>query len=324
MKAVLPYLLGLVVATLFVVAPPWLSAYGQSVLVVFTINVILVCGYRLITMTGNWSFAHVAFMGIGGYVLAIATTAASAWSFWIALLAAPLAGGLAALILTYPVLRTRQHYFFLITFAAGEAINQCFIKLVGITGGTSGIAFIPRPSSIGGLDFSLASHYEILVVLVAVVACGAIFALDRSSFGNTTTAVAENENLSESLGIDTFRYRAACFIGSGVVAGISGALLAGFNGILNPQDFGAGVMFKVVAAAIIGGSQTFYGPILGLICLTILEELSRNQAEFIPLLWGIAVVAVLLASPGGLEDLFRGRRAREVPFLRMFLGGDAR
>ena len=109
LKNLLPYLFGLVIALALLLAPRWLSPYGQSVLVTFTINMILVCGYRLIAMTGSWSFAHVALMGIGGYVLAIATTAASPWSFWSALAAAPAAGGIAAAILAYPVLRTRQH-----------------------------------------------------------------------------------------------------------------------------------------------------------------------------------------------------------------------
>ena len=128
-------------------------------------------------------------------------------------------------------------------------------------------------------------------------------------------AICANEDLSESIGINTQGFRILAFVAGAVVAGVAGVLFAGYNGIINPPDFGPGVMFKVVAAAIIGGTATFYGPLLGLFCLSALEEASRNQAELIPLLWGVSVVGVLLISPGGLEALFDRRlRGRASPF----------
>ncbi|SNB52657.1 amino acid/amide ABC transporter membrane protein 2, HAAT family [Arboricoccus pini] len=304
-------LIGVVVTILglmaLCVAPSFLNDYGRSVLVIFMINAILVMSYRLITTTGGWSFAHVAFMGLSAYTMALMTTATPPWSFWLALLAGPCVAGAVALALAFPVLRTRQHYFFLITFAASEAINQCFVQFDTITGGPNGIAFIPRPGSLLGLNLSEPARYYELVLCLAVVLGLILYLIDRSKIGAIMRAVAGNEDLSESIGINTQGFRILAFVVGAGIAGVAGVLFAAYNGIINPPDFGPGVMFKIVAAAIVGGTSTFYGPLLGLLCLTVLEEASRNQAELIPLLWGVTVVAVLLLSPGGLETLIDRR-----------------
>jgi branched-chain amino acid transport system permease protein len=290
-----------VVLPLLIALPHALSVYWQSVLVLFTINAILLMGYRVITTMGGWSFAHISTAGLGAYTTAILMTLETPWSFWATLFLGALIAGAFAFLIAYPVLRTRHYYFFLSTFAAGEALRQCYVQFSGITGGSYGISFIPRPESILGIDFGTSTGFYYLALALAVVIGLVLYRFDLSRIGRTIKAVAANEELSESIGINTWALRTLPFVMGSVVAGFGGVLYGNFNGAINPLDFGSVLMFKLVAAAIVGGVTTFFGPLLGLLYLTTLEEVFRNWAQWVPLLWGVSVLAVILLSGGGLE-----------------------
>ncbi|WP_323688337.1 branched-chain amino acid ABC transporter permease [Rhizobium sp. AN69] len=275
--------------------------YAKQVLILFMINLMLVTSYRLITTMGGWSFAHIAFAALGAYTMALLTTSLGL-SFWIAIFAGVLVAAAAALLLAYPLLRTRQYNFFLATFAASAAIQQSLIQFSSLTGGTNGIAFILRPSSFLGLSFEGNIGFFVLVFILTVAVTIALLTLDRSQFGRTIRAVAMNEQLSESLGISDWGYRTLAFVTGSAIAGLAGVLLGNFNAIVNPSDFGPSFMFKIAAAVIVGGTTTFSGPILGLIFLTAIEEIFRGSAQYIPFFWGLSVILIILFSRGGIED----------------------
>ena len=240
------------------------------------------------------------------------TTLETPWSFWATFFLGALIAGAFAMIIAYPVLRTRHYYFFLSTFAAGEALRQCYVQFSGITGGTYGISFIPRPEPLLGMDFGNSVGFYYLALALAVVVGLLLYRFDLSRLGHTIKAVAANEELSESIGINTWALRTLPFVMGSVVAGFSGVLYANFNGLINPLDFSAVLMFKLVAAAIVGGVATFWGPLVGLLYLTVLEEVFRDFTQWIPLLWGVSVLGVILLAEGGLEMVIIriGRRAR--------------
>lgn len=295
----------IVLAMLVIFAPPVLSSYWQSVLVLFFISAISLIGYRFITLMGGWSFAHVAIMGLGAYAMALLVTGLGPEAFWLSLIIGPIIAGGFALLIAFPVLRTRQYYFFLSTFAAGEALRQCFIQFSPITGGTYGIAFIARPPELLGLNFAQTLPYYYLVLLIFVAVSFGLFRLERSRTGNTIKAVAENEQLAESIGINSWGHRTLAFVLGSAVAGLAGVLMGNFNGIINPLDFRSVAMFKVVAAVIVGGRKSPFGCLAGLLVLTALEELFRSYGEIIPLLWGICVILILLFSRDGLEGIWQ-------------------
>jgi branched-chain amino acid transport system permease protein len=294
-------ILGAAFAALFL--PFLLSTYDKEILVLFVINVMLVLGYRTITTMGGWSFAHTAIMGLGSYTMAILTQEEFGVSFWLTLPLAAVAAGIFSALLSYPVLRTRGFYFFLSTFAAGEALRQSYKQFTGITGGTYGISFIPRPESILGVSFESTISYYYLVLIFTIVIAIMLIMFNGSRFGRTITAVAQNEELSLSIGINTRRYRMIAFVLGSAIAGVAGVFFANFNGIINPADFGSSLMFKVIAAAIVGGVRTIWGPILGLFYLTMLEELFFSYADWVPLLWGVSVIGILIFAPNGLESI---------------------
>ena len=290
-------LLGIVIILPFV-----LPRYLQDTLVLFMVSAILVMSYRLITTMGGWSFAHIAMMAVGAYTMAMLTTAYAEISFWLTIPLGGLVACIVAFAISYPILRTKQFYFFLSTFAAGEAIRQSFIQFKGTFGGIEGIPFIDPPDPIYGFSFYDTTNYYFLVLAFALI-CGAImYTFDRSRVGRTIKAVAANENLSKAVGMNTWRYKALAFCLGSFFAGVAGVFFSNYNGFVAPTDYTTAFMFKIIAAVIIGGSRTFWGPLLGLLVLTIIQELLRDLYQIVPLIWGSIIIFTMLFLPQGLES----------------------
>ena len=307
------------------ILPYFTTTYYKTVIVLFVINTILVMSYRMITTMGGWSFSHIAITGLGAYTMAILTQESIGWTVWQTLpVAVFIAGGFAALI-SFPVLRTHGFYFFLSTFAAGEALRQSFQQFPQLTGGLSGIAFIPQPTPILGVSFETVENYYLLCLAIAVLSGILFVLLDRSRIGRTIRAVASNEELSLSIGISARFYRALAFVIGSMVAAVGGVLFASFNGLINPVDFGINFMFKILSAAIIGGVTTIWGPILGLLYITIIEEVLRDSEKYIPLFYGISVIAILIFAENGLEGVVISlvRRLRRSNGAKQALKDDA-
>ncbi|MBE7183274.1 MAG: ABC transporter permease [Methylobacterium mesophilicum] len=287
------------------VAYPFVSSsYYVGVGILFLINVILVISYRTITTMGGWSFAHITMLAIGAYTTALLQTLFGV-SFWLIL---PIAGAIAALtaaIIAFPVMRTRQFYFFLSTFAAGEAIRQCFIQFKEPFGGIEGIPFLSPPEGFLGISFFSTTNYYLLVLLIAAICSGLLYLFDISRTGRTIQAMAENENLSMAVGVDVWALKTLAFCVGSFFAGVAGALFAAYNGFVAPTDYTAQFMFKIIAAVIIGGNRTFWGPIIGLLVLTLMEQALRGAAQLVPLIWGMAIILTVLFIPGGLERLMQ-------------------
>ena len=286
----------LIILIPFGIAPLIATSYFQGVLVLLALNAILVTSFRLITTMGGWSFAHVATMGIGAYSVAILSGEVYAIPVTATIGIGIIGAMVFGFVVSIPVLRTRQYYFFLATFAAGEALRQSFLQFKEITGGATGIAFIPRPE---GLDGTVQYYYFVLGIWFVLSIVLKIF--DKSKAGLSVKAVGLNEDLAVSLGINAWGNRSLVFvIGSGG-AGLVGGLLASYNGVVSPADFSSTLMFKVVASAIVGGTTTFTGPLIGLLYLTTIEEIFRSLPQMVPMIWGVSVVVVLLFAPSGID-----------------------
>jgi branched-chain amino acid transport system permease protein len=297
--------LGGVIAICVIAVPILVSGYWKDVFVILVINMILVVSYRLITTMGGWSFAHVVMMGLGGYASALLTTKFLRFSFWTALPLSGIAAAAFALLITYPVLRTRGFYFFLSTFAAGEALRQSFIRLKWPFGGIEGISFIKRPAPLLGIDFENQLSYYYLALGIAIV-CGAVmFRFSKSRIGVVVKAVSSNQGLCEAVGVNTWGYKAMTFIVGSIFSGVAGSLFVHYNGFVAPTDYTSIYMFKIVASAILGGTTTFVGPIVGLIFLTLVQEIFRDLLEWLPLVYGAIIISVLLFLPKGIEGVFK-------------------
>ena len=276
------------------------SPYYIGVGILSLINLILVTSYRTVTTMGGWSFAHITMMALGAYTMALLQTLYGL-SFLLILPISGTVAAVAALIIAVPVMRTRQFYFFLSTFAAGEAIRQCFIQFRGVFGGIEGIPFLSPPEGFLGISFYDTSSYYLMTLVLCLAFGGQLYLFDVSRTGRTVKAMAENENLSSAVGINTWAMKTLVFCIGSFFAGCAGALFAGYNGFVAPTDYTSQFMFKIIAAVIIGGNRTFWGPVIGLIVLTGIEEALTDADQWVPMLWGMIIILTVLFLPGGLE-----------------------
>ena len=284
------------------VAPFTVGTYSVEVFILFLINLILVSSYRILTTTGDWSLSHVVMMGVGAY----ATALLSKWWGLPIYLTVPLSAVVAAgvgLIVVTPLLRTKGFGFFIASFALGELIRLCWVKFRDPFGGPRGMIGIPS-GELWSIDLFEPIPYYFFVLAVTAVSLVIIYRLDRSRIGKTFKAIYTDEGLAESLGINVQRYRALAFSAGTFFAGIAGSLLAHRLGAIDPKNFDVNAMVYLIIWVVVGGTSTFWGPIIGLTVMTLVFEWTRPLLEWRPLLFGGILIIFLVFQPAGLEGLF--------------------
>ena len=291
------------------VLPHLLSFSQKEVAVFLVINVLVVVSYRLLTLTGEWSLAHVVIVGVGAYA---STLLAKRLGVPVppAMLLGALTAALCAYVLSFPLFRMKAFYFLIGSFAAGEVIRLCWKRLREPFGGPKGIKLIPSVPDleVGGFQVAFFDpvNYYYLCLIVVSLALLILYRLERSRIGLTFHAIHWQDRLAESVGVDTRRYRTLAFVIASFFAGLAGALTAHYLGTVNPNQFDVETMVYVLVWVIVGGTVTIYGPILGVVALTIvneivLRELGVDQAR--PLIYGAILLASILFLPDGLESL---------------------
>jgi branched-chain amino acid transport system permease protein len=273
----------------------------------------------LLTLTGEWSLGHVVIMGVGAYASALLTKELGVY-VPVSILLGGIISALLAVVLSFPLFRMKGFYFLIGSFAAGEIIRLLWKRFRDPFGGAKGIKGIdPMPDfSIGIYDFDFfepVSYYYLSVVIVA--AClWILWRIERSPVGLTFHAVHWQDKLAEASGVNLRAYRTLAFAIASGFAGISGGLLAHYIGTINPNSFDVEVMVFVLTWAIVGGTSTFYGPILGCIVLTVLNEIVLRELGFEqmrPLIYGAIMILSILFMPKGLESVVQkifSRRAK--------------
>lgn len=303
-------------AAAMIALPHGLSFSQQEILVFLTINVLLVTSYRLLTLTGEWSLGHVVMMGVGAYASALYTKELGIF-VPLSMLLGAVTAALIALILSFPLLRMKGFYFLIGSFAAGEIIRLLWKRFRDPFGGPKGIKRIdPMPDfDIGfySFDFFEPVSYYYFALVVVGVSLWIMWRIERSPVGLTFHAVHWQDKLAEAAGVNVRAYRTRAFVIASGFAGLSGTLLAHYIGTINPNSFDVEMMVFVLTWAIVGGTATFYGPIIGCIVLTILNEIVLREMGFEqmrPLIYGLLLICSVLFLPKGLESVVQGLLAR--------------
>lgn len=298
----------LLVAALMLL-PNLLSHSQQEILVLLAINVLLVSSYRLLTLTGEWSLAHVVIMGVGAYGSALVTKKLGV-PVPLSMLAGASIAALLAFLLSFPLFRMKGFYFLIGSFAAGEVIRLVWkwSDMTWLFGGPKGIKLIPPFPDIPllSLDFYNPVHYYYLCLIVVAISLVVLYRVEHSRIGLTFHAIHWQDKLAESVGVSTFRYRTLAFVIASFFAGLAGALYAHYVGAIAPDRFNVEEMVYVLIWAIVGGTATFYGPILGVVVLTILNEVvlrALGVDEMRPMFYGAILILFILFLPNGLESL---------------------
>jgi branched-chain amino acid transport system permease protein len=301
--------------------PHLLSHSQQEILVLLAINVLLVSSYRLLTLTGEWSLAHVVIMGIGAYASALISKQLGL-PVPVSMLLGASTAALLAFLLSFPLQRMKGFYFLIGSFAAGEIIRLIWkwSEMTWLFGGPKGIKLIPPFPDIEllslSVDFYDPVNYYYLCLIVVTLSLFILYRIERSRIGLTFHAIHWQDKLAQSVGVNTFRYRMLAFVISAFFAGLAGALYAHYVGTVNPNRFSVEDMVYVLIWAIVGGTATFYGPILGVIALTVLNEVvlrALDIDQMRPMLYGAILIVSILFLPKGLESV--------VPKIKGWLAG---
>jgi len=291
-----PLGLGVAVAPFFMASP-----FYVHLAVLTCLNIVIVSGLSLIARTGQLSFGHGAFVGLGAYG-AVVTGMQLGWPFWLAAIAGAAIACLCALALGWVILRLKGVYFVLVTFAFAELVRLVMLDWPGITGGANGITGIPA-AELFGFAFDTRHRFYGLALGCAVAALAFGLRLSRVPTGHGFDAVEQNAALAEASGLNVHRIQVRAFVIGCGIAGFAGALLAHYVGFVSPESFNLSLSISAIVMLVIGGRHSVWGPLIGALILTPLPELFRAAVNTQHIFYGAALILILRFLPDGLASL---------------------
>jgi branched-chain amino acid transport system permease protein len=292
-----PYMIGLAI---FLIVPPFLPMYVQSIITkvavfaIFAMSLDLIMGY-----TGLLSLGHAAFFGVGGYMAAILIKNFEITNFWIVAPISIVVAALFAAVLGLIALRVTGIYFLLVTFALSMLLASIALKW-NYVNGIYGMAGIMRPDlGLAGFRLNHIKFYY-FVFLILILCYFLMYRVVNSPFGHALRGIRESESRMRALGYNTWLYKYITFIIAGLFAGVGGVLFTYQSGVIAPQHLGVTVSTLAMLICIIGGIGTLWGPFVGALVIILLEYFSSiNAPERWPLiLGGVFVIAVMFLKGG--------------------------
>ncbi len=303
---------------------------SEPVLQTMLVSAILALSIYITLYGGMFSLANAGFMGIGAYAGAILTKNFDG-SFGAALLVGMLVAGLMSLLISLPVLRLRNIYLAIATIGFGEIVVVFFNRIdavlldlyrnnatlsgpIGdlyeflnvevrvtssgtptkalITGGASGLKNIPQHTE--------TAHLILFLIGTAYV----MYRLRRARFGRALDAIRQDEKVAASQGINVVYYKNLAFLIGALIAGAAGVFDAHRDTLIEPKDYGFSTAVDILAYAVLGGTQSWVGPVLGGLTLQGLPELLRELREYSGVITGLTLLIIIVYLPGGLSSLF--------------------
>ena len=290
---------------------PWLGVYPVFLMKLLCFAM-FACAFNLLLGFGRMlSFGHAAFFGFAAYVTSWLVTAHGAGpatavlcGMGVAAVLGTVIGGLA--------IRRRGIYFAMITLALGQLVYFVCLE-APFTGGENGLQGVPRGTLFGLLPLrsDLVMYYLVLVVFVAVFLF--IRRVVHSPFGHVLRAIRENEARAISLGYDINRYKLLAFVLSAALAGLAGSLKALVLGFATLSDVQQSTSGEVILMTLLGGTGTFFGPVVGAtIVMTLQEYLSDVVGGWVTAIIGVIFVACVLSFRRGIMGELEALRLRRT------------
>ena len=321
----LSLLLMLVALAVVLIAPHVLGAVISEVLGTVMVFALLGIGLNVVVgYAGLLDLGYVFFFTLGAYSLALLTGATlntfigsskpalvADLNFYMAIPVVVVIAAVAGVLIGAPVLRLRGDYLALVTLGLGEMIVVLVTSpwLEPLVGGPQGMRDITN-AAIGDLAFRDPKQFYYLAFAFVLLALFVSWRLANSRVGRAWTALREDEQVADAMGVSTTSYKLLAFAIGGAIGSVGGALFAVKIGSLTPASFTVLVSIQVLGIVILGGIGSLPGVITGSLVLVGLPGLLREFEEYRLLAYGAAVVAVMLLRPEGLVP--NVRRSREL------------
>ena len=293
----------LLVLAALVVLPSVLPSFLVVVTTEIAIVALFATAFNLLMGFGGMvSFGHAAYFALGAYAAAILVKQA-AFPMLVGLAAAPVVAAAGALVFGFFIVRLTHTYFAMLSLAFAQIVFTVVFKWTALTGGDNGILNVWPPP---WLKSPRAYCYFTLAIVGAAIL--AMHAIVHSPFGYALRAIRENPRRARFIGVNVRRHQLCAFVLSGFFSGLAGGLFAFFNGSVFPDFAFLTKSFEPLVVALLGGVQSFFGPLAGAIGFKILETvIARQWPVYWPLFLGTAVIVVIVALPQGFVGLV-GRR----------------
>jgi branched-chain amino acid transport system permease protein len=275
-----------------------MSLYLEGVLILVGINILLALGYWITVNTGQFAFGHAGFVAIGAYLASILTLRYE-WPLIPAMLAGGLAAGVVGALVGLPALRLSMLYLAMATLGFAELVQILFQNW----------PYVGGPSGMQGMRGTGLWLVATLVVLVVAY----LWLVSRSRVGLAYAAVREDEAAARAAGLNVTLIKVMAFAQGALIAGVAGALLAHHLLYIAPAMFGVHQSLIIVLYVVLGGLQTFWGPLVGAAVLTVLPEAFDFLKDWYLVVYGALFVVLMIVRPQGLIGRSRRGWARREP-----------
>lgn len=308
-----------------ILVPFLISKYWLTVVILAMIYILLGLGLNIVVgLAGLLNLGFAAFYAVGAYTVALLAHFWG-WGFWTTLPIALLFGGLFGILLAFPVLKMQGDYLAIVTLGFGEIIRLLLENGGKITGGPNGITvaaptffgieFGPHAIS-GGMTFHELLHIPynsfyrylylyLLLFFVTILLIILIQRIQRLPLGRAWEALREDEIAARSLGINHVTTKLSAFCLGAMIGSLAGAFFAGFAKFVNPTSFTFAESAMILAIVVLGGMGRMTGIIIAALVLSLLPELLREFSDYRMLLFGIAMVLMMIWRPYGLFQIQR-------------------
>ncbi|MBK7954416.1 MAG: high-affinity branched-chain amino acid ABC transporter permease LivM [Candidatus Accumulibacter sp.] len=303
-----------------------------------TVLIYVMLGWGLnvvVGLAGLLDLGYVAFYAVGAYTYGLLSTQFG-WGFWQAL---PVAGAMSAsfgILLGWPTLRLRGDYLAIVTLGFGEIIRVILVNWTELSGGPNGITSIPRPSFFGlpfkppGDDPTFASFFGFeygpnqriiflyyLILGLALLTNLFVSRMRKLPVGRAWEAMREDEIACKAMGINARNVKLSAFALGAMLGGFAGVFFAARQGFISPESFTFNESAIILAIVVLGGMGSQLGVVLASLVLVLLPELGRDFAEYRMLIFGAAMILIMIWKPGGILS-------HREPTLRYFTAGGRR
>lgn len=268
---------------------------------------------------GLYHLGQAALYGVGAYTTAILNTMFGIPVLWLL----PVSAATAALFgasIARPILHLRGDYLLIVTVGFAEIVRIALRNNVfGITGGVNGILGIDRPELFGWV-LTTPLHFYYYSLVMALVMIAVTIRLNHSRIGRSWRYIREDEVAAEATGIDTAHYKLLAFVVGSAMAGVAGNIYASKMTVIAPESFAFWDSVVMFAIVVLGGPGSVPGVLLGTFGMIVLPQLFRGLESYRMLVFGAAMVLMMIFRPQGLWPSSYGARISER---RLRKGGKA-
>jgi branched-chain amino acid transport system permease protein len=258
----------------------------------------------LLGYTGLASLGQAAYLAVGAYLTAILATRYQfglGYDFWLVVLFGILLSAALAAVFGLLAIRASGVYFLMITLALGQCVWGLAYRWNSLTGGDNGINLRQRPKF--GIDLANEVTFFYVVFGFCAVSLLLMYTLVRSPFGRSLTGIRERELRMKILGYNTWLHKYIAFIIAGAFGGLSGVLWAHTAGIVSPVNVELPTSVDALLMAVLGGSGTLVGGVIGAIIVFGLREFLSTLVPWWQYVLGAVYVLTIFYLPTGLMGI---------------------